>query len=277
MKTISCTGLIHTFVEDFESNLSKPDKWAERQGHFYKAKSMADRSAHKRNFYPKEGDPYGRPDYSRPKPVSECVTEEQVKNEWLYKNHHATYEGSVLHDYIENYLSNRIFPYPKESPEGLKFEEIKETFEIMRKQFIDFYEKAVRPGHLIPIRSELVVGDSDYGITGMVDQLFWSTKHNEFQIWDWKTNTVLNMDNKYGNKMSHILSDLDDCEYNTYSLQLGVYKHIIEKNTKIKIGRCFLVWFNEENENFKVIKTKNFDDRVKEMIDFKIENPSLFH
>ena len=28
-QTISCTGFIHKFHEDFESNVHKPDKWAE--------------------------------------------------------------------------------------------------------------------------------------------------------------------------------------------------------------------------------------------------------
>jgi hypothetical protein len=50
-----------------------------------------------------------------------------VKKDWKYKNNHATYEGSTLHDYIENYISNKIFPEPEVSPEGIKFEEIKEN------------------------------------------------------------------------------------------------------------------------------------------------------
>ena len=31
-KTISCTSFIQKFEEDFESNVDKPDKWAEKQG-----------------------------------------------------------------------------------------------------------------------------------------------------------------------------------------------------------------------------------------------------
>ena len=80
--TISCTGFIHKFSGDFESGVDKPDKWAQRQGHFYEAKSMADKYAHKQNFYPVEDDPYGRPDYSKPKPQQECVTEEDIKDEF---------------------------------------------------------------------------------------------------------------------------------------------------------------------------------------------------
>ena len=40
---------------------------------------MADKYAHKQNFYPMEDDPYDRPDYSKPKPESECVTAEDIQ------------------------------------------------------------------------------------------------------------------------------------------------------------------------------------------------------
>lgn len=273
---LSCTTFIHKFEEDFESNVDKPDRWAERQGHFYKPKSMADKSAHKRNFYPMEGDPYGRPDYSKPKPPEECVTEADVNAEWLYKNHHATFEGSTLHDYIENYLSNRIFPYPKMSPEGLHFKEIEETFKILKQQFLNFYEVSVAAGKLIPVRSELVVGDEEWGVTGMIDQLFWNVKEQKLQIWDWKTNTIINMLNKFGNKMLYILWMLDACEFTTYSLQLSVYKRILQRNTNLELGDSYLVWFNEENPDYQIIKTEDYTHLVDEMFKYKLENESLF-
>jgi len=196
---------------------------------------MADRYANKQNYYPMESDPYGRPDYSNPKPKSEWITEEQIKSEWRYKNIHATYEGSTLHDYIENYISNKIKPEPKISPEGLMFEEIESTYNIMKV------------------------------LCGMVDQIFWNVKYQCLQIWDWKTNTLLKMYNEYGNKMKHCLKDLDVCEFNTYSLQLNVYKKIIERNTNLRFGDCYLVWYNEENSNYEIIKCEEYSHYVDDM------------
>ena len=213
-----------------------------------------------------EEDPYGRPDYSKPKPESECVTEEDIQKLWDYKNHHATFEGNTLHDYIENYLNNKIMPYPMVSQEGLKFEEIEETYNVMEGYFHNFYNDTVKKGKLIPIKSELVVGDKDYMLCGMVDQLFWNERYGTLEIWDWKTNTRLNMKDDYGNKMKDCLWMLDNCEFNTYSLQLSIYKHIIEKNTNLKIGRCNLVWFNENNPNYKVIKCADYSDHVTSML-----------
>jgi hypothetical protein len=277
VQTLSCTGFIGKFEHHFEDNVGKADKWAERQGHKYDAKSMADKYAHKQNFLPMEDDPYGRPDYSKPKPESEWVTESDIDKLWKYKNHHATYEGSTLHDYIENYLSNKIKPYPQFSPEGLKFEEIKDTFEVMKGHFHNFYEDTVIKGKLIPVKSELVVGDSDLLLCGMVDQLFWNERYQCLQIWDWKTNTTLRMKNDFGNKMKDCLWMLDECEFNTYSLQLSIYKKIIERNTNLKIGSCHLVWFNEENDNYKVINCDDFSHHVDNMFEVLKTNKVFFN
>jgi hypothetical protein len=274
--TISCTGFIHKFENDFEDGINKPDRWGEKQGHIYKPNSMADRYAHKQNFYPMESDRYGRPDYSKPKPKEECVTEEDIKKLWKYKNNHGTYEGSTLHDYIENYLNNKIYPEPKESPEGLKFEEIEETYNVMKQHFHNFYDDTVKKGKLIPVISELVVGDKELMLCGMVDQLFWNERYQCYQIWDWKTNTRLRSENNYGNKMTGCLRMLDECELNTYSLQLTIYKKIIEKNTNLKLGSCHLVWFNEENDNYKIINCEDYSDHVENMFSELMNNKKMF-
>ena len=274
--TISCTGFIHKFQEEFESNIHKPDNWALKQGHKYDPKSMADKSAHKRNFYPKVGDPYNRPDYSNPKPPEECVTAEEVQKEWTYLNQHATYEGSTLHDFLESYMSNRIFPEPLTGDGDIPFSEIVETYNVMKQQALNFYKTAVESGKLIPVRSELVVGDAELNLTGMIDQLFWNVKEQCLQIWDWKTNTKLNMVSKFGNKMVGILYYLDDCEFTTYSIQLNVYKKIIERNTNLRLGDSYLVWFNEENPDYQIIKCEDYGQVVDDMFQYKLDNSEMF-
>lgn len=275
-KTISCTGFIHKFESDFEEQVNKTDKWAEKQDHFYDAKSMADRYAHKQNYYPKEGDPYNRPDYSKPKPVSEWITEEMVKKDWKYKNNHATYEGSTLHDYIENYISNKIFPEPEVSSDGIKFGEIKETYGVMKNHFHNFYNDTIAKNKLIPVKSELVVGDKELMLCGMIDQIFWNEKQQCLQIWDWKTNTELHMNSKFNNKMKYCLSDLDECEFNVYSLQLNIYKKIIERNTNLKFGSSHIVWFNENNPNYVLINCADYGDHVDNMFKYKMNYPEIF-
>jgi len=119
---------------------------------------------------------------------------------------------------------------------------------------------------------ELVVGDEDYGLGGMVDCLFYNKKSGNLEIWDYKTNKAINDKNDYGEKFKGPISHLDVCEVNTYSLQLSLYKHIIEKNTNLKIGDCYLIWITEKNNKYKIIKCKDLNAEIKLMLDFHMAN-----
>ena len=130
--------------------------------------------------------------------------------------------------------------------------------------FEKFYEDS--KDNLIPVKSELVVGDREYGICGMVDQLFYNKKYNELQIWDWKTNKKIGTKNDYGEKFLEPLNNMDVCELNTYSLQLNLYKHIIEKNTNLKIGKLYICWFHETNKKYEVIECKDFSEEINQLV-----------
>ena len=129
--------------------------------------------------------------------------------------------------------------------------------------FNKFYEESY--GKLVPMKSEIIVGDDELGICGMVDQLFWNNKTNELQIWDWKTNKEIKRNNRW-QQFKEPLSHLDVCEFNTYSLQLSLYRYIIEKNTNIKLGDSYIVWFNEKNNNYEPIKCRDYREEVKAML-----------
>ena len=78
------------------------------------------------------------------------------------------------------------------------------------------------------------------------------------------------MKSDYGNKMKDCLWMLDDCEFNTYSLQLGVYKKMIEMNTNIKLGKSYLVWLSHNNDDFEIIPTKDRRVYVDQMFNKRI-------
>ena len=116
-------------------------------------------------------------------------------------------------------------------------------------------------GKLVPVRAEVVVGDTEWGITGMIDQIFFNEKSGKLEIWDWKTNKAIKKDNKW-QKFKKPLSHLDVCELNTYSLQLSFYRLIVERNTELELGDSYIVWFNENNESYKVMKCFDFRDEI---------------
>lgn len=252
LQVISVTGLIHRFEQPFDS-----DYWID-----VKAKQrMKDQTVPR--FETESLEDY----LERAKAV--------IKAEWSYKNKHAIAEGSTLHTFIENRMSNKIV---EESVSGdILYEEIRDTYLVMKHQANRFYDDFIKTGILIPVKSEMVIGSKELKIAGMLDQLFFDTRTNSLVIYDWKTNSKLRTYNEYGTKMLHCLSHLDQCELNTYSIQLKTYKHIIESSTNIRLAKeCNIVWFNENNDSFTMFKCHDYEDEVREMFEFKNNNLDLF-
>ncbi len=189
------------------------------------------------------------------------VEPEVLLAEWDYKRDFASIKGTLLHAFAENYWANKVFPYD-ESIAINKFGEdvIKERLDECIRMFIEFYNEASKS--LVPIAMELVIGDAEMGIGGMVDKLMWNEKMGELQIWDYKTNGKIRMKSEFGKRFKAPINFIQECEYESYSIQLNLYKYIIEKNTNLKIGRLYLVWIHEENEKFQVIECKDYMDVI---------------
>ena len=183
------------------------------------------------------------------------LTPNQVKRAWRFINKKGTIKGSAIHDYAENLFENKEFEYPLQTiMNEFGFDPISGEYNTTKKHVDKFYSD-VR-GKLIPIRTEFVVYDRESLIGGMLDMLFYNVKAGEFQIWDWKTNKKFDKEEK----SRHLLNELcmiEDCDLEIYSLQLELYKYIIEKNCGIKLGDSYVVWFSHNNPTYEVIKTKN--------------------
>jgi len=102
----------------------------------------------------------------------------------------------------------------------------------------------------------------------MMDIIFYNVKMKQYQIWDWKTNKSFETESK--RMMMGSLSMLQDTDLNTYSLQLELYKQIIERNTSIRLGQSYLVWFSHNNPSYEIITTKNMSYYISEIINERI-------
>ena len=187
------------------------------------------------------------------------ITKAEILAEWAYKSKLSTEKGTIFHAYVENYLSNKVFPYPTSRvlsvPEFAGIDPVKERFDRLTKLFDVFYSD-IR-GKLIPVKSEYVIGDPELDIAGMVDQIFYNKKSGLLEIWDWKTNKEIAASNRY-QKFKSPIAHLDECDLNAYSLQLNIYKYLVTKHTGLEFGHCYLCWFNEENDKYKIIKCHDF-------------------
>lgn len=199
------------------------------------------------------------------------ISQNEIKYAWKFINEKATIKGSIIHDYAENIFLNKIFPYPKLYIENkFGYDPIYEDYKKTKGYVDNFYR--ICKNKLIPIKTEFIVYDKQYLVGGMVDILFWNIKESEFQIWDYKTNKNFSFESKNGENLTGKLFLLEDCDLEKYSLQLSAYKYIIEKNTSLKLGKSYLVWFSSSNDDFKIIETKNREYYIKEIFKDNISN-----
>ena len=208
--------------------------------------------------------PFDKDFWSKKKADERGITKEEILTEWKYKADFSCERGSAFHEFAENYLANKVFPFPEHKiTNALGSEdnmlECKEGVYKLIDMFKKFYDDS--HGKLVPVRAEVVVGDREWGITGMIDQLFFNEKSGKLEIWDWKTNKAIKKDNKW-QQFKKPLSHLDVCELNTYSLQLSFYRLIVERNTELELGDSYIVWFNENNDTYKVMKCFDFRDEI---------------
>lgn len=188
-------------------------------------------------------------------------TPEQVREEWRLQGLMGTERGTYIHNYLEN-LENRILDVPP--PPDFSFlpthRQVKFYQSVLKgKELAERYIKDCP--FLVPVLMEYVIGDSELGLAGRFDRLYYNENSGDLEIWDFKTDKKIAYSNKYEKFKCF---DLDVCEYNKYSLQTSLYRHIIEKNTGLELGESYIVHFDVNNDGYSIIKTENFIDKFKD-------------
>jgi hypothetical protein len=202
------------------------------------------------------------------------VTKETILADWQANNLFSTTIGSMLHKYIENFYNNKKIAY-EGSLLNLTFDQkkkLEEAFPIMVKHFQNFYENNK---HLHCVKSEMVVGDvDDTKVCGTSDMFCYNDKTSLFEILDFKTNKKMNKTTSYGNLL-YPFDDMTEGEINEYTIQLNVYKYLIEKYTNIKIEALKIIWMNPNNPDYQIFVLDNIQDKIALMMQH-FKSASLF-
>lgn len=180
------------------------------------------------------------------------LNQQDVLAEWERKGKISAIAGTAIHSFMENAKRGKTFEidYSAAIDAGL-YSEVKERVEILLPQAIAFHEDTINK--LYPIHLEYTVGIEDI-LAGNIDMLCWNSYAQEFQIWDYKNLKEFTTSNYFGKWAKHSFSHLQDCSLTHYSIQLNMYKAIIQRELGIPIGRCYLVHFDyvKPQNGFKV-------------------------
>ena len=198
-------------------------------------------------------------------------TQEDVIAEWERKGNISSIAGTSIHSYMENVKRGKTFDidYGPAKKAGL-YEEVKERVEKLLPQAKAFHEDTL--GKLFPIHLEYTVGIKDI-LAGNIDMLCWNAYAQEFQIWDYKNLKDFSTANYFGKWAKHSFSHLQDCSLVHYSIQLNMYKAIIQRELGIPIGGCYLVHFDyaKPDAEFKVHRCLDLQNECNIELDKLIE------
>jgi len=155
--------------------------------------------------------------------------------------------GTEVHLEIENWIKNGTEP--------------KDSRAVFAKSWIGGY--VIKPH--IKTFSEVIVFSEELGIAGTIDILMMNQESNEYILIDWKTSKRIDM-NSFKGKMGikKETEKIEDCNYNHYSLQLSLYRYILETYYGININRQIIAHLKEDG--VQTYSTPYMKNEVKSML-----------
>jgi ATP-dependent exoDNAse (exonuclease V) beta subunit len=177
------------------------------------------------------------------------MTRETILADWETNRNSAAEAGTKLHYDIECYFN--LINNPNDSVEFQYF-----------KDFVrDFPE-------LTPYRTEWTVYYEEYRISGSIDMVF-ENPDGTIQIYDWKRTKGLEYE-AFGNKraITPCISSFPDTNFWHYSIQLNMYKRILEAKYGKKVTGLYLVCLHPLNapKTYERVEVPFLDNDISQLL-----------
>jgi len=170
------------------------------------------------------------------------MTKEEIKEMWNVSAKEAQQQGTRVHSVIERYYKKQYI-----SEEEWLLPEIQQF-----KQFTVTHS-------LIPYGVEWCIYVEDIGLAGTIDFVS-ENEDGTLDLYDWKRTKHMEMYNPY-HKYSPIVSHIPDTNFWHYTLQLNLYKYMIERKNK-KVKHMYLVTFYPTQDMFKRYEVEDIQQDI---------------
>lgn len=186
------------------------------------------------------------------------VSQERVLANWQL----AMDEGTSVHEYAEfTILKKKVG-----KPITLRDKTLRTSVD---KYFLSHL-------FLKPYLTEVRLALPTYQLAGTADLIMKTEDGTKTFLYDWKTNKKVWQSSFEGKKMKGRLSHLDDCNFVQYSLQLAIYKKMLESKG-VKVDGCYIIHLfpeeagkgNSSDEGWWEYKTLDLESEAQAILDFK--------
>lgn len=174
------------------------------------------------------------------------MTAEQIKASWKTAGTNSCTSGTNLHEQIENFMNNTTLPQHYTNGDLLSQYSLPADCDPEWTYFIEFMNHY---RELRPYRTEWMIFDEDIKIAGSIDMVF-ENPDGTLSIYDWKRCKEISPKNDWNKFATNpIISHIPDTNYWHYTLQLNIYKAILERKYGKQIRDLYLVRLHPENPN----------------------------
>lgn len=176
----------------------------------------------------------------------------KVLEQWENKGKVAVTLGSAVHKWIEDYY-NGLDP---KTPD--LFKEDPRVLERIEK-FKDLHQEKLHK--LTPVKQEFRLFSRKWNIAGTTDAIF--KIEPDYFVGDWKTNEKFTTNDHPKGRFKKLLypfEDLWENSLNIYSIQLSLYRLILQEEAGFSTRDSFLVWIGPEKP--KLYKVVDLRDRL---------------
>jgi hypothetical protein len=233
----SCTGFLHNFFGHFDADAVI-------------AKMMASPKWFESKYFGK--------------------TAEEIKKQWSDKGKASSEAGTRMHLDIEHFYNAMPATGAKtaytmeDGLAGMAIDDWPPQEGAEWNYFCDYQQTYVIPKGWQPFRTEWLVFDPEHKVAGSIDMLYMKPD-GTLAIYDWKRIEELKTDNRFQSGLGPV-THLPDTNYWHYSLQLNVYRYIIQKHYGYVVSELALVVLHPGNSMWKVAKLNFMDEEVAGMM-----------
>lgn len=172
------------------------------------------------------------------------MTDKEIKELWYNNGRNASQDGTKLHKLIENFYNGIKNPD----------EDLKEY-----RHFIRFHNDVIKDKY-DPYRTEWSVFDGELELAGQIDMVY-KKDDGTYAIYDWKRIKDLKKENRFETGLGR-LNNLSHCNYTHYSIQLNIYKRLLETRYSMIITEMFLVILHPDNDNYILEKVQDMSNYI---------------
>jgi ATP-dependent exoDNAse (exonuclease V) beta subunit len=200
------------------------------------------------------------------------LTAQQIKDLWSQNGKSACESGTNLHYDIECFMNQEISDIEYTHEKLIENHSCTNT----SPEWEYFIQYIKASPHFKPYRTEWTIYCEDVKIAGSIDMVY-ENPDGTLSIYDWKRAKEITKSNTYKKfATTEEIAHIPDTNFWHYSLQLNMYKAILQQKYGKIVKDLFLVRLHPDNpkKTFELIKCPNMDQEIADLFEKRIKEIS---